>query len=205
MWNTRHSETLFICGSCERDCNETWIHPHTYVRACSYACSRVTWIWLSNVRRCWKGPKETGCLLCHADTVRLSISVVCAVLQSGVSDGGRHATAHVYGAKPHSISPITALAVRLTFGICYSSLFKLFTLTRILSISHRCQIWLICLHLVTALRSALSAYSAVSVVGANVAIKAGFAEQQVVTNSTVDEMWKRNLGSRRKGKFSMWR
>ena len=53
----------------------------------------------------------------------------------------------------HSISPITALAVRLTLWICYSPLFEPPTLTHILSTSHLCWIRLIRLQPVTGARS----------------------------------------------------
>lgn len=112
---------------------------YIYVSGClwAYICSCISWVWL------WVHLKERESVsflslwVSYGDSVALDLCSVCCdavlccvllyrvvfligfdVLQLMCTDRG-------WFGKPQSISPITALAVRLTFWICYSTLFKL--------------------------------------------------------------------------------
>lgn len=135
VWVDERHKTLSICKS------DPWnliitrpesIHTcvYMYVSGClwAYICSCMSWIWLCLCVFVWK--RENECLrqsiqVSYWDSVALDLccAVLCVAVWSSISDF--MCTDRGCFGKPESISPITALAVRLTFWICYSSLFKL--------------------------------------------------------------------------------
>lgn len=118
---------------------------YMYVSGClrAFVCSRTSWIWLPvcvfvcvwereygrfrqslGVSYCDSVALDLRCLCCGAVLricallYRVVFLIESDVLQPMCTDWD------CFG-KPQTISPITALAVRLTFWICYSPLFEL--------------------------------------------------------------------------------
>lgn len=145
LLNTQRNMTeVWLCSSASQmldtcDYNKTWIYPYMWVGVYEHT-SVHAWVGSDLCVCVWK--RENQCLwqslwASYRDSVALDLcssccdAVLCCVfpyrvvfligldvLQPMCTDRG-------WFGKPQSISPITALAVRLTFWICYSSLFKL--------------------------------------------------------------------------------
>lgn len=152
---------LFTCmwvGVCERVPVHAWVGSRL-LWAWVYVCVCVSVCEGGNARlqqslelSYWDSVALDLCCLCRG-SARRSCALLYVVFLIGFDVLQPMCTDSGCSAKLQSISPITALAVRLTLWICSSPLFKLEHSLTSRPCTTFCWIRMICLHSVTALHS----------------------------------------------------